>query len=199
MQSYKIKRVAVFSMTFVLLASFGGIVAFAAIPEPKSQGQVLQSKGTKAEKSYQEQGRAGTPGYEWGRGLQFWQILLKPFVEYVYQWDNNIFFAPSGRNSDWINKLNAGLTAELPLSGGQHLLTGNYKSETEWFSRFDSQDHSDYTLGGGLDLNFVPFSLHADDSLRRTVDRSDTEFTNRVSREENTARQRLRGLGFIVE
>lgn len=169
-----------------ILAFWLPAVVYAVTPEPKSGGKFFQSKGTKAEETYEEQGRAGTPGYEYGKGFQVWQILLKPLVQYAHRWENNIFLEENGRKEDHINNLVAGLNGELPLVGGQHLLTGGYEADIEWFERYDDQDHTDHKINGGLELNFVPFSLNVQEEYKRTVSRADTEFTDRVSRDENT-------------
>lgn len=187
MQHLSNGRLARIFSAALMLSFFAPAVVFAAIPEPKSGGKFFQSKGTKAEENYQEQGRPGTPAYEWGKGLQIWQILLKPFVQYIAQWENNIFYDHVDTKDDLIHRLSAGVKGELPLNGGQHLLSGGFTDDSEWFDRFSGQDHNDYTFNGALDLNFVPFSLNVEDTHRRTVDRADTEFTTRVSREENTA------------
>lgn len=162
-------------------------VLFAAIPQPKSEGKFTLSKGTKAAPAYQEQGRSETRGYQWGRGLELGKVLLKPFIQYLGQLEDNIFYSQSAKKSDYISRLSTGATAELPLNGGQHLLTGNFTEDLEWFAKNDDQDHNDYSYGGGLDLSFVPFSLNVEDTQRHTVDRADTEFTGRVTRDENVA------------
>jgi hypothetical protein len=172
---------------FFITSLASSAVLFAAIPQPSSAGKFTPSKGTKAAPVYQEQGRAGSPGYEWGRGLQLGKVLLKPFIQYLGQLEDNIFYDPSNEKSDYISRLSAGTTAELPLNGGQHLLTGKFAEELEWFAKNDDQDHNDYSYGGGLDLNFVPFSLNVEDTELHTVDRADTEFTSRVTRDENLA------------
>lgn len=163
--------------------------ANAAIPEPKSGGKYALAKGTKADEVYEEEGRAGGPGYEWqGKGLEVGAFVLRPFIQYKGVYEDNIFYSDTDTKDDYISQLAAGVDAELPLAGGQHLLTGTFREDIEWFAQNDSQDHNDYTLGAGLDLNFVPFSLNLEDTHSSTVDRADTEFTSRVAREVNLAR-----------
>lgn len=159
---------------------------FAELPPLKSEGKFFESKGTKAEEAYEE--KAGAPVYEYGKGIQLGPAHFKPFIQYDRIWDNNIFRDENGRKEDWINHLNTGVVGELPLGGGQHLLSGGYAADYEWFERFDSQDHGDHTVDAGLNLNFVPFSLGIDENFKRTVDRSGTEFTQRVPRNENAVR-----------
>jgi len=96
------------------------------------------------------------------------------------------FLEENGRQEDWIYLLRPGVTAEMPLGGGQHFfLAGSYVAHIERFARFDSENHTDqeYRLGG--DFNFVPFNISLQDTYKKTVDRANTEFTNRVSRNEN--------------
>src|SRR3989338_2623372 len=161
-------------------------VAFAALPEIKSEGKFVQGKGTKASEAHEK--RMSEPFYEYGRGIQVWEMHIIPTVDYSYNWDNNIFLEESGRRSDMFHRLSAGLTGELPLGGGQHVLSSSYLADAEWFQSHSDQDHFDQTFGLGAELNFVPFTLAVDDSYRKTVDRADTEFTTRVTRDENVAR-----------
>ena len=182
---YKQVRTILFSV-IVLVTGFC-VAAMAAVVEPASEGKFRTSKGTKAEEVYDNQGRSGTAGYEYGKGFKAGPVLFRPGIEYNYTWDNNIFFAPSNRSSDFIHQVVPSVDAELPLGGGQHLLTGGYTAIMEYFQRNDDQDHIDHILTAGGNFNFVPFSLSVDDSLRKTVDRSDTEFTSRITRRENFA------------
>ncbi|MEI8345805.1 MAG: outer membrane beta-barrel protein, partial [Candidatus Omnitrophota bacterium] len=128
---------------------------------------------------------------EWGRGIQAWDLLIKPFIQYVAQWEDNVFYDRKNKRADFINRLSSGVTAELPINGGQHLLSGGFVDDAEWYSRFGDQNHNDYAFNGALDLNFVPFSLNVEDLQRHTTDRADTEFTSLVVRDENTARALL--------
>lgn len=187
LRSSRAKVALSFCAVTVITLFLSGLVAQAAIPEPKSAGKFVNSKGTKAEESYDDQGRAGQGPYEWGKGFQVGSLILRPYVEYAGRYEDNIFFSEDDTKDDYINRLNAGVGAELPINGGQHLFTGTYREELEWFTDYSDQDHRDYTLGGALDLNFVPFSLNLEDQHQNTVDRADTEFTTRVSRQENTA------------
>ena len=166
-----------------LLLFYGVRPAFADVGETESKGKFFESKGTQAAEEYEE--TAGQPVYDYGKGLQIGSVHLRPFIEYAHEWDDNVFLDETGTKSDHINRLSAGGAAELPFGGGQHLLTGSYKADIEWFQRFGAQDHNDHTVGAALDLNYVPFSLAIDDSFRRTVDRSGTEFTQRTARDEN--------------
>ncbi len=185
MQDGTFQRQTVTFLAAILLV-FGAVsTAFSAVPEPQSGGKFFQSKGTKAAPNYE--GRAGGPSYEYGKGLQLWQVHLKPFANYSYKWDNNIFLEENGRESDFSHNLSTGVTGELPINGGQHVISGSYLADFEWFQSHTDQDHIDHTVVLGGDFNFVPFSLNLEDVFRRTVDRSDTEFTTRISREENTA------------
>lgn len=160
------------------------VSSWGASPQPESGGKFIQSKGTKAAEDYQ--GRAGDAAYEYGKGFQMGAVNLKPYIQYNGYWDSNIFYDESGERSDWVNQLLTGVAGELPISGGQHLLTASYGTEVEWFNKFDSQDHNDHRVDAALNLNFVPFSLKLDNDWRRTVSRADTEFTSRVARLENT-------------
>lgn len=182
------KRLMVVAFAGLLsLGLFVSNASAAVLDEPKSGGKFFQSKGTKSEEAYQEQGRAGAPVYEYGKGLKIGPALLKPSVQYNSTWDGNIFLEENARKSDYINYFEAGVDAELPLQGGQHLLTAGYEHDFEWFNRFPDQDHNDYHINGALQLNYVPFTLNVDHLFSHTVDRADTEFTNRVGRIENTS------------
>lgn len=170
----------------ILLSLLVAHAVFAAAPEPKSEGKFFSSKGTKSDENYQ--GRAaGFLNYQLGRGINIGDLLIKPIVAYVHEWASNIFFEENGRKEDHMDRLNAGFGAELPLNGAQHLLSFKYMSMMEWFERYDQENHDDHSFRGQLDLNFVPFNLELDNTFQKTVDRSDTEFTDRIKRDENTA------------
>jgi len=166
------------------LIGAGVFPAVVLADEAASKGKFVQGKGTKSNAAYQ--GTAGGPLYEYGRGLQLGPINLKPYIEYIAKWESNIFYDPSGEKDDFIHRVDLGLTAEMPFGGGQHTATASYLAEIEWFSRFDNQNHDDHTIQGDLDLNYVPFGLNVKDVFRKTVSRADTEFTERVKRDENT-------------
>ena len=165
---------------FIFLCS---TVAYAYIPEPQSEGKYFSGKGTKASEQYEA--TAGMPTYDYGKGIQWGPLHLKPNAEYSYRWTDNVFYDAHDPKSDYVNHFAGGVLAELPLAGGQHLLSGEYSILRELFERFDSQNHTDQKGKVGLKLNYVPFTLDAEDVYEETVSRSDTEFTSRVKRDEN--------------
>lgn len=158
-------------------------MAYGYVPEPQSQGKYFTSKGTKASETYEA--TAGMPTYDYGKGIQWGPLHLSPTVDYSYNWTDNVFYEDGSEKSDYINRLAGELLGELPFAGGQHLLSGSYGLVREWFERFDDQDHTDHKGMVGLNLNFVPFTLAMDDTYERTVSRANTEFTQRVQRDEN--------------
>ena len=162
--------------------------AFALVAsDPKSGGKFFQHKGTKAEAAYGEQGRPGGPIYDYGKGLLIGPALFKPAIEYGASWENNVFFDENGRKQDWVHTLKPGVIMELPLGGGQHLVTAGYEADIQWFERYGSQDHTNHVVSAGVELNYVPFTFSASDTFKRTVDRANTEFTGRIPRDENSA------------
>ncbi|HTL70388.1 MAG TPA: outer membrane beta-barrel protein [Candidatus Eisenbacteria bacterium] len=170
-----------FSVLVAFLCGFSASAAHADSVVPQSDGKFMQNKGTKSSESYE-----GTPQpfYEYGKGMQLGSIHIKPLAEYSVNYESNIFYSDSGHKDDVIHRIDAGANAEMPLNGGQHLASLGYMAEVERFSTNDSESHADQTLQGGLDLNFVPFSVNLRDSFKHTVSRSDTEFTDRVLRKE---------------
>ena len=158
-------------------------VSYAYVPEPQSEGKYFSGKGTKASETYEA--NAGTPTYDYGKGIQWGPLHLTPSISYDYYWSDNIFYEPTSEKSDYVNRVVGGVLAELPLSGGQHLLSGGYRATHEWFNRFSDQDHTDHRANVGLNLNFVPFTLDIEDVYEQTVGRANTEFTDRVKRNEN--------------
>jgi len=173
--------------TVVLLAVilvYSNSAVWAKLPEPKSGGKFARGKGTRYEYSYQ--GRTGGPVYDYGRGFQVGEAHIRPFVQYIHEWDNNVFYEENGRQEDNIDRLTGGATVELPIDAGQHVLYGGYIGNVEWFNRFTSEDHTDHTATGGLKLNLLPYSLYLENVFQRTTDRPDTEFTSRTKRDENS-------------
>ncbi len=158
-------------------------VGYAYVPEPQSEGKYTTGKGTKASEQYSA--NAGMPIYDYGKGIQWGPLHLTPSADYRYRWTDNIFYDSQNSKSDYVNSFNANMLAELPLSGGQHLLSGGYSITRELFERFDSQNHTDQRGNVGLKLNYVPFVLDVEDIYEETTSRADTEFTSRVKREEN--------------
>lgn len=180
--SLQLKKISLLSLV-CLLSTVPSAMAVNA-PDPVSGGKFFEGRGTKAAEDYE--GRAGGPVYEYGKGLQFGALHLIPQIAYNRVWENNVFYDENGRRDDWINRLDVGGNAELPFGGGQHLFAASYFNSNQWFETFDAQDYTGHVFGAGVELNYVPFSVSVDDHFRRTVDRSGTEFTTRVSREENT-------------
>lgn len=171
---------AIFSIFGLLLTSS---VSYAYVPQPQSEGKYFSGKGTKSSEQYEN--RAGMPIYDYGRGIQWGPVHLKPNAEYSYRWTDNVFYDDTAEKSDYINRFSGEMLAELPLRGGQHLLSGNYAITRELFRRFDDQNHTDQRGGGSLKLNFVSFTLDIDNIYEETTSRADTEFTQRVKRGEN--------------
>jgi len=189
------KNTPVYTKAFSAFISITAILAYlstavlAAVPEPKSGGKWFRGKGTRYEYSYQ--GRYAGPLYDYGKGIQIGEAFLKPFIEYRHEWDNNIFFEENGKKTDNIDRLSGGATLELPLDAGQHVVYLSYLGNVEWFGRFSEEDHTDHTIGGGIKINLLPISLWVDEKFRRTSERADTEFTQRVERDENTVQALL--------
>ena len=181
------------SKNFIFMVVLLGFISFSSsafadvTSTATTSGNDAHSRGTKASEMYENEGRAGGPIYEYGKGLQIGPAHFIPSIGYNYAWTDNVFYDEHGAKSDYINRLHTDLTGELPLGGGQHLVSASYLTNTEWFERFSSQNHTDHILGAAIKLNYVPFSLNIEDHFQRTVDRSGTEFTTRIPREENTA------------
>ena len=165
---------------FIFLSS---AASYAYVPEPQSEGKYFSGKGTKSSEQYEA--NAGMPVYDYGKGIQWGPLHLKPNAEYNYRWADNVFYDAHDPKSDYVNRFTGGVLAELPLAGGQHLLTGEYGITRELFERFDSQNHTDQIGTVGLKLNFVPFTLDLEDAYEETTSRADTEFTSRIKRTEN--------------
>ncbi len=159
------------------------LVSYAYVPEPKSAGKYFSGKGTKASEQYEA--TAGMPTYDYGKGIQWGSVHIKPSFDYRLRWDDNVFFEESNEKNDIVNSFAGETLAELPLGGGQHLLSGAYGFNRELFNRFDSQNHTDQHGKIGIKLNYVPFTLDMEDVLERTVSRANTEFTSRIQRDEN--------------
>ena len=165
---------------FLLLAS---AVSYAYVPEPQSEGKYVTGKGTKASEEYAA--TAGMPVYDYGKGLQWGPLHLMPNAGYSYRWTDNVFYDAHDPKSDYVNHFDGELLAELPLAGGQHLLSGAYFISRELFRRFDTQNHTDQLGRIGLKLNYIPFTLDVEDAYEETTSRADTEFTSRIKRDEN--------------
>jgi hypothetical protein len=71
------------------------------------------------------------------------------------------------------------------LQGGRHLLSGGFQSESEWFQRYNGQNHTDWSGQLASDLNFNSFSLRLYDRFDKTTSRAGTELTQRLQRKEN--------------
>ena len=178
----KTRKIALFVSIFSIFFATQS-VSFAYVTEPQSEGKFSIGKGTMAAEEYER--NAGTPVYDYGKGIQWGPLHLTPSGSYDFVWTDNIFFQNDNTKSDYVNRLVGEILAELPLGGGQHLLSASYRATQEWFNRFDAQDHTDQRGSASLDLNFVPFTLNVEDTYEQTVSRADTEFTDRVKRDEN--------------
>lgn len=177
-----VRRLLFWLLTVVTV--FQTASALAYIPEPKSEGRFVIGKGTRTEEEYEA--RAGAPLYDYlGKGIELGPVHVKPNADYRLSWTDNVFYEEDNKQSDYVNRVYTDVRAELPLNAGQHLLSGAYITNSEFFNRFDSQDHTDHLVRGNLDLNFVPFTFNIEDTFERTEERSNTEFTNRIERYEN--------------
>lgn len=169
-----------------LVPVLSALPAFAVMPEPKSAGMYEQGKGTKASEEYESLGRAGGPEYHYGRGLYWGPLHVKPGLVYTRQYDNNIFYSENGRVSDWSHIVVPTVSGEVPFGGGQHLYTTNYTLVMEEFDEQEDQNSKNHSFSNSFTLNYVPFTLSLDHNWRKTVDRSGTEFTDRIGRYEHT-------------
>ncbi len=172
-------------LTSIISAAFVSSVSYAEIPTPKSEGKYFYGLGTKSDELYEQ--AAGAPIYDYyGKGLQVGPVKLKPGAEYRLRAEDNVFYEEQGeKKNDGVHTMYGTLRGELPLGGGQHLLTAGASVLREYFMEFDATDHTDYRLNGGLKLNFVPFTLDIEDVYEETETRANTEFTDRVERSEN--------------
>ena len=176
------KKNKVLSGVFLFL--FIPVLCQAAVPQPKSEGKYFSGKGTRASEGYES--TAGMPVYDYGKGIQWGPVHFRPSLDYRFRWEDNVFLEESGEEkNDLINSIYGDLSAELPLGGGQHLVTAGGSFVREIFGSFDSQNHTNYMIHGGAKLNYVPFTLDFDDIYEQTESRSNTEFTQRVKRDEN--------------
>ncbi len=166
-------------------AVFVSTLSYAEIPTPKSEGKYFYGLGTKSHELYEQE--AGAPIYDYyGKGLQVGPVKLRPGGEYRLRAEDNIFYEEQGeKKSDGVHTLYGTVRGELPLGGGQHLLTSGASVVREYFMEFDNSDHTDYRLNAGLKLNFVPFTLDVENVFEQTESRANTEFTDRVERDEN--------------
>ncbi|HTL46986.1 MAG TPA: outer membrane beta-barrel protein [Verrucomicrobiae bacterium] len=156
-------------------------------PEPQSGGRFFKSKGTKSAEEYRYLGRTGLrpEDYYDSPGLTYEGVRLKPYVGYSGDWDTNVFLTERDRSQDYINRLNWGTDVEVPLDAQKHLLYGGVHSESEWFAKNSSENHTDWVFQGGGQFNFNNFSLDLHEEFRDTVDRSNSELTARTERYEN--------------
>lgn len=177
-----------FMMAVVLWAigSETGLAVWA--PEPESGGQFFRSKGTMSSRDYYYLGRTGTrdsDDYYYGQGLRAGDVILQPRVSYTGEYDNNIFLAPSKKKDDYVNRIDWGLEAFAPIDSGKYLLYSGVQSQSEIFSRHDKADHTDWFYQGGGRANFNRFSFSVYEDWRKTSERSGTELTRFLSRNEN--------------
>lgn len=157
-------------------------------PQPQSGGKFFEGKGTKSAYEYQYLGRTGTDEYRsnyYGKGVEYKNIRVKPYASYTGEWDTNVFLTEHDHKDDYINRLNWGASADVPLEGGKYVLGGEINSESEWFSTYDKEDHTDWNFVGRGAFNFNNFSVNVFNDFRDTSDRSGTELTSRVERKEN--------------
>ncbi len=179
------KNLSSFVLASMVSAIFVSNISYAEIPTPKSEGKYFYGLGTKSDELYEQ--AAGAPIYDYyGKGLQVGPVKLRPGAEYRLRAEDNVFYEEQGeKKSDGVHTMYGTVRGELPLGGGQHLLTAGASVLREYFMEFDATDHLDYRLNGGLKLNFVPFTLDLENVYEETESRANTEFTDRTERSEN--------------
>lgn len=175
-------------MSFSALVLFGSTSVWAVYaPEPQSGGRFFNSKGTRSANEYQYMGRTGNRQYEdyLGKGYQYEMLHLKPYAGYTGEWDTNVFLEDDDTDQDYINRLNWGLDAEVPMEDGKYVLGGGVHSESEWFAEHSSENHTDWIYQGSAEMNFNSFSVALFEEFRDTSSRADSELTTRTERNEN--------------
>ncbi len=166
-------------------------------PEPQSGGRFFPGKGTRAGADYTETlenpdyssyGRTESGNFDrhrYAKGLKLGAVQVRPSLGYTGEYDSNIFLTERDRKSDYINRLLAGVDADVLMAGGKYALTGGVQSKSEWFASHGKQDHTDwaYQLGGEIHLPAIDLTVHED--FRDTTERNDSELTDRIQRYEN--------------
>ncbi|MBI1870471.1 MAG: outer membrane beta-barrel protein [Chlamydiae bacterium] len=139
---------------------------------------LLGSMGVQAEVSF-----AKAPGKDKMKETLHW---FHPRLDFSTQYDDNIFLEPANEQDGFIFTTSPGLSIFVPFDGDRHLFSLDYQVDFLNFSEFGSQDFVAQSVRGTLDFNFPKFYVINSDMFRRTSLRSDTEFTERVDRNENT-------------
>jgi len=110
---------------------------------------------------------------EWVPGLK-----VSPFLSERFEYDTNVFQAPSHAQSDEIFKTIPGIVADYTF--GPHSLNAGYRAEILNYVHLTDQDTVHHIAAGQLRLDFPKTLLTLKEDFTRTSDPPNTELTGRI-------------------
>lgn len=165
------------NVTKIILCFLGSVLlSLQLVPHIFAQSYIREAAFRMAQKQYQD-----VKGIRVGDAAS-----LKVLISQEAQYDSNIFLTPTDEKHDLISITSPKFLLNLPIGReSRHLFQAMYKADIAAFSNFKSQNYVDQELLAKLNLA-LPFGyLNVQNDFRDTVDRSSTEFTDQVRRNEN--------------
>ena len=120
-----------------------------------------------------------------GQGISYGLLTLHPFLNAEVEYDRNIYLVDKNAKDDFITTISPGVHLEFPWDSNLIRLT--YRADILYYSHYSRLNNTRHFLEGLLNYRFYKHSLELYERFRHTDTRQDTEFAQRIKRNENRA------------
>lgn len=119
-----------------------------------------------------------------GDGIKLGEVATaRPIFRLKQQFDSNVYLQAIDDKSDWITSLDAGTDVEMKM--GDVLCKAGYLFNMNLFAGQRKENNYNHTVTGLADWKLTNFEIVAKDKYRHFSDRSGSENTSRLSRQNN--------------
>jgi hypothetical protein len=139
--------------------------------------------------SYREEGiRIGSGALQDAKGISIGKATLKAMISQTGQYDSNVFLTSEGEKHDYISITSPELLLNVPMGiDERHLFQLMYRADAAAFSDNTSQNYLNQNAAANANMRLPWGYWNIQEDFKDTVDRSATEFTTQVRRQENRA------------
>lgn len=120
-----------------------------------------------------------------GEGIRVWNLAVHPTLGLGGSYRTNIYIQEEDPTADYYLRISPGVLLEFPWRPAE--LRGIYRADIYRHRRFDDQDRVHHLADGTLDFWFYDFGLRLDNRFVRSSTLWETEFFERLFRDDNTA------------
>ncbi|NQT32759.1 MAG: outer membrane beta-barrel protein [Candidatus Omnitrophica bacterium] len=108
---------------------------------------------------------------------------VKPYVSYTEIYDDNIYLGHKDREEDFISSVTPGITVEIPFK--KHRFMTDYNCNIQYFKTYHKENNYNHTVESEVELNFNKWHVVFNNKFRYFSDRSGSEDTGRIPRNQN--------------